>query len=120
MLVPKTRQQLGKQAEQMVLCYLQKQGFTIQAKNYRFQRAEIDLIAKKDDLLLFVETKIRNNTSFGYPESFVYPKQQSLYQLAATEYMQNNVWHGKVRFDVMAFYRKDKKLYLAHFKDAFF
>ena len=104
----------------MAVDYLEKHQFIIRARNYRFQRAEIDLIAQKDDLLLFVEIKVRSNIYFGYPESFVHCKQQSLYQLAANEYIQDTGWQGKVRFDVLAYYTEGEKPYLTHFKDAFF
>ncbi|MGB2370294.1 MAG: YraN family protein [Flavobacteriaceae bacterium] len=52
----------------------QKQGFTIIKRNYRFGRAEVDIIAQKGDTLAIVEVKWRSNTYFGDPQSFVSKK----------------------------------------------
>jgi putative endonuclease len=48
-------QQLGQVAEDLAAHHLKKQGFTIKTRNYRYQRAEIDIIAQKNLLLVFVE-----------------------------------------------------------------
>jgi len=120
MLATKHNHQLGKQAESIAMHYLSNKGFIKQAQNYRFQRAEIDLIARKKDLLLFIEIKARGNINFGYPENFVHAKQQNLYQLAANEYIQNATWQGHVRFDIIALFKIGKRLHLTHFEDAFY
>ncbi|MEM7173894.1 MAG: YraN family protein [Bacteroidota bacterium] len=112
--------QKGKQAETIAIQYFNHQGFVKQAQNYRFQKAEIDLIVQKKDLLLFIEIKSRNTTKFGYAETFCKPKQQGLYQIAASQYIQNTAWQGQVRFDIIAIHHHNKKIDLAHFQDAFY
>ena len=51
---------LGHQGEQLAVDYLLKQGYSILARNYRFQKAEIDIIAQKNSVLIILEVKTRN------------------------------------------------------------
>ena len=69
---------LGLEGEQLASDYLKNKGWIIHEMNYRFSRSEIDLIAAKNDLLIFVEVKTRTNTSFGLPEEFVDEKKQKI------------------------------------------
>lgn len=58
----------GKCGEDKAADFLIKKGFKILARNFRYSRySEIDIIAKKDSILYFVEVKYRTNTSFGVP-----------------------------------------------------
>ena len=66
-------QRLGQVAEDVAIRHLQQQEFIILVRNYRYKRAEIDIIAQKDKLLLFVEVKARSGDQFGHPETFVTP-----------------------------------------------
>ena len=67
----------GRKGEDLAAESYQKQGFTILKRNYRFGRAEVDIIAQKGDTLAIVEVKWRSNTYFGDPQSFVSKKQHS-------------------------------------------
>ena len=80
---------IGDRAEQTAADFLKKKGYSILESNYRFKRAEIDLIVKKDELIAFVEVKYRANSKFGYPESFVNDKKAELIGLAATHYCED-------------------------------
>lgn len=106
----------GNHAESLAEAQLEKNNFEILEKNYRYKRAEIDLIAKQEALILFVEVKYRRNEKFGYPEEFVSPNQQRLILEAADHYLQKIEWEGMVRFDIMAV---NSKLEITHFEDAF-
>lgn len=64
-------QAFGQYAEIVAADYLVKKGFKILAQNFRYKRFEIDLIVKKDELIVFVEVKARKNNLFGHPEDFV-------------------------------------------------
>ena len=66
----------GRKGEDLAAESYQKQGFTILKRNYRFGRAEVDIIAQKGDTLAIVEVKWRSNTKFGASQSFVSKKQQ--------------------------------------------
>lgn len=61
----------GQEGERNAQAYLENKGYTIIAKNWRFKRAEIDLIAVIGDEVVFVEVKRRANNAFGFPEEYV-------------------------------------------------
>ena len=109
----------GERAEQYAAHYLHRKGFTIERKNMREKRAEVDLVARKGDLLIFVEVKFRSNLRFGPPESFVTSKQQERYHEAATAYMMAIDWEQAIRFDIISLEKRCNKLHLTHFEDAF-
>lgn len=58
---------VGTKYEQIAAQYLQKNGYQILQKNFRCKIGEIDLIAKSEDYLCFIEVKYRSGTSRGYP-----------------------------------------------------
>lgn len=110
----------GKQGEDAAEQYLQQQGYRILEKNWRFEKAEIDLIASLDKLLVFVEVKTRNNENFGYPEDAVKPKKQALIAKAADAYIEQNHYQGDVRFDIVSVIKNDHSEKIYHISDAFF
>ena len=67
----------GQNAEQKASAYLKKKGYTILEQNYRYRKAEIDIIATQDDFIVVVEVKARSSSFFGNPESFVSMKKFS-------------------------------------------
>jgi putative endonuclease len=113
------RHELGKKGEKVAEKYLNAQRFTIKDRNYRHSRAEIDLICKKNDYLIFVEVKTRSGTLFGYPEEFVTPGQMERIALAAVEYMRKKSYSGKYRHDIIAIVWQGNSYTLSHFEDAF-
>ena len=62
---------LGKIGEQLAVEYLEAKGYEIVTRNYVFQKAEIDIIAKHDNQIICVEVKTRNSDFFGDPQEFV-------------------------------------------------
>ena len=113
-------QQLGKEAENLAAAYLQKKGFSITVRNYRYQKAEIDIIAQKGTCLFFVEVKARTSHRFGYPEEFVLPSKQALIREAAENYIIAHNWNQAIRFDIIAVLQHNKKIQITHFEDAFY
>lgn len=65
---------LGKLGEELAVDFLQKAGYEILETNWTFQKAEIDIIAKKDTVLAVVEVKTRSSLLFGLPQDFVNSK----------------------------------------------
>lgn len=112
--------ELGTKGESLAFDYLMAKGYQILEQNWRFSRAEIDIIAKKDGILIFVEVKTRSYDYFGEPASFVSKKKQKLIMDAAANYMEmiNHEW--AVRYDIVGILINDKGTYLDHYKDAFF
>ena len=112
--------QTGETGEALAASYLVKQGFTILARNYRYKKAEIDLIAQKSNLLVFVEVKTRTATNFGYPEESVDAKKEQLFLLAADEYIYQSQWQHDIRFDIIAITLGTLGSYqIHHIEDAF-
>lgn len=69
--------------EDLAVTYLQKKGYQIIERNFRKRYGEIDIIAQKDDTLVFVEVKTRKSAQFGTPfEAITYWKLKSLIKTA--------------------------------------
>lgn len=109
----------GQQGEAEAVRYLQDKGYEIMARNYRHQHAEIDLVAQKGKLLVFVEVKTRTNVSYGNPEEFVNYTKAKLVMRAAEQYIFAHNWHHDVRFDIVAVTLAGNELRIRHIEDAF-
>ena len=64
-------QLLGQKGEEVACGYLRKKGYTIVTRNWRSKIGEIDIVAKRGDVLVFVEVKTRGGTGHGYPEEAI-------------------------------------------------
>lgn len=112
---------LGHKGEDFASKYLRKNGYQILERNWRFSKAEIDIIVKIMDVLVFVEVKTKSYTFYGEPEESVDDKKQALMIDAANQYMQSIGHEWEIRFDIISLVsRKDGKFDLKHFEDAFF
>ncbi len=110
----------GKHGEVLAAVYLEQNGYHILEKNWRYGRAEIDLIAYIDAQLIFVEVKTRSSNSFGYPEDFVTDAKQTLMEFAATAYIEMMNHQHEIRFDIISIlFNKEKNFTINHIKDAF-
>jgi putative endonuclease len=113
--------ELGKLGEEIAAQYLLKNGYKILRRNFYFDKAEIDIIAQKEeDTLVIVEVKTRNSDFFGDPQSFVTPKKIKLLVKAANEYIISNDLDVEVRFDIIAILKNQKQESLEHFENAFY
>lgn len=108
----------GNKGEELAANFLSDKGYEIVSRNYRYKHAEIDLIARKDKFLVFVEVKTRNSVSFGEPETFVTPKKAVKIMEGAEQFMVEHNWHGNIRFDIVSV-KLDKGVTIEHFEDAF-
>ena len=107
----------GNKGEKLAAEFLKKKGFEIIATNWRFKRAEIDLIIKREDWIIFVEVKTRSSVTFGQPEEFVDEiKYRNMFD-AAEEYVYANDWHGHIRFDIVSV-KLGPEVIIEHFEDA--
>ncbi len=97
-------QVFGKEAEVAAEQSLRQQGYRILGRNVRFSNGELDLVAKKDDTIVFVEVKARRTAKFGGAPFAVTPqKQQRLIRLAAQYLAQHQLSQSLSRFDVMLY-----------------
>jgi putative endonuclease len=113
------RGKIGKKGENSAVEFLFANGYDVLLRNYRFGRAEIDIIARKERILVFVEVKTRNSTRFGYPETFLSDLQKERIHRAAETYIDDQAWQGDIRFDIIAILWAGEELVLDHFEDAF-
>lgn len=114
--------ELGRVGEDIAVTYLQKQGFRILARNYRFGKAEIDVIALKGNRLSVVEVKWRSSADYGLPQSFVTSKKQRLLVFAANHFVQSRDLDVEVSLDIIAILKtkKNKLLNLLKMHTTFF
>ncbi|MGK0175923.1 MAG: putative endonuclease, partial [Ulvibacter sp.] len=78
---------LGKLGEQLAVDYLSRNGFIILERNFIYNKAEVDIIAKKEEKIIIVEVKTRNSAFFGDPQDFVTKTKIKLMVKAANEYV---------------------------------
>ncbi len=117
---------LGPAGEQIAADYLANQGFHIIERNYRFHRIEIDIIARHQQTLCFVEVKTRFSSAKGHPAEAVTPQKQREIIKAARAYL---ALSGNIdidcRFDVVAILvqgmveNRIDSFTVEHFQDAF-
>lgn len=113
--------ELGKEGEQIAIDLLIQKGYKILEKNWRYLKAEIDIIAQKDpDTLVIIEVKTRSNNFIGNPEEFVTPKKIKLLVMAANEYVISKNLDVEVRFDIIAIVKNPKYQKVEHLEDAFY
>ena len=111
---------LGKFGEELAIEFLEKNGYEILETNWTFQKAEIDIIAKKENILAIIEVKTRSSIDFGLPQDFVKPAKIQLLVKAANEYVISNNLDFEVRFDIIALNKEGKTFAIEHLVDAFY
>lgn len=109
MMQSKTTTELGRYGEEVAAEYLVSKGYTILERNYRYDHREIDIIARTDTRLVFVEVKARTDNArnlkrYGRPSSAVTKQKQKLISDAAFFYMRSNSIHMGARIDVIEVY----------------
>jgi len=107
----------GVHGENLAAEFMAKKGFRVVARNYRWKRAEIDLIVQREDWLIFVEVKTRTSNAYGEPESFVSDYQRRLIYDAADDYIFRTNWRGHIRFDIISV-TPGPNPQIVHFEDA--
>lgn len=112
--------ELGKKGEQLAVNFLLQHGYSIAIRNYRFDKAEVDIIARKESVLAVIEVKTRSSLDFGNPEDFVKPKQIQRLVKAVNEYVISNNLDVEVRFDIIAIAKQGKSFNIEHLENAFY
>ena len=112
--------ELGKKGEALAVDFLIKNNYEIVERNYRFEKAEVDIIAKKNDILAIVEVKTRSTIDFGNPQDFVKPKQIKNLVKAVDAYIVENDLNIEVRFDIIAIVKVKNGYDVEHLENAFY
>ncbi len=112
---------LGKTGEDLATAYLCKSRYSIIVRNYRTRYGEIDIIAEKNTIIIFVEVKTRKSSFLESPFSAVTIKKQKQISKVAQEYLaKNNLFDRDARFDVIAVTSHEpQKPQIEHLKNAF-
>ncbi len=94
---------LGAKGEEAALRFLKGNGYKILRHNYKTRLGEIDIIARDQDTLVFIEVKTRRSERFGLPaEAVRKDKQRQISKAALLFIKENNLFDEKARFDVVS------------------
>ncbi|MFH1542858.1 MAG: YraN family protein, partial [bacterium] len=112
----------GQEGEEIARLYLLQKGYQIIESNFHSSQGEIDIIAKDQDCLVFVEVKSYSYRSYGSPVGAVgYTKKKSIIHAAEAYLYKYNIKDTYSRFDVVTIYKKySGQQIIEHYKDAFY
>lgn len=98
------RRKLGEEQESLAVSYLEANGYKIIQRNFYCKAGEIDIIAKQEEYLVFIEIRFRSSVANGYPEESVTKRKQNRIIQSARYYMYKMRLSEDtpVRFDVVA------------------
>jgi putative endonuclease len=106
----------GRRFEKQAALFFEQQGYEVLERNWQASHLEIDLIVRKDDLIVFVEVKSASGTKFGHPVEKVDRRKTANLTKAARQFViDRNVSGYDLRFDIVTFVNGQ----LEHFPGAF-
>ncbi|MCE5347150.1 MAG: YraN family protein [Bacteroidales bacterium] len=111
---------LGQKGEDLAAGHLQKAGFTILSRNWKWGKHEIDIIAENKDLIVFVEVKTRTEDFQMHPVTAVTNEKQKSIIYAANGYLQKFKVDKESRFDIITIIKKVDSYQIDHIEDAFY
>lgn len=109
----------GDWAEERASHYLVQKGYTILERNWRFDRAEVDVIVQSGNWIIAVEVKARKTDEFMSPELFVDERKQNLLIKAMNRYVQTVEGFPELRFDIITIVGNKEQYTLKHIEHAF-
>ena len=115
-----TSQELGKIGEELAAKHLLKNAYLIHSRNYVYDRAEVDIVAEENGMLVFVEVKTRMSAYLSDPSLLVSRKKQRQIIKASDNYAREFHPGKESRFDIILIITNDKYTALEHIVDAFY
>jgi putative endonuclease len=115
-----THNDLGKKGEDMAIEHLLKKGHHIISRNYRHEKAEVDIISSYDGMIIFTEVKTRSTDRYGYPEEAVSDKKKEKLREAMDHYLTENNVKEESRFDIISIVINKSGTEVHHIEDAFY
>lgn len=109
----------GSEGEQIACLFLEQQGFQILHRNWRSGRDEVDIVARTERELIFVEVKTRSSDRFGTPDEAVTVAKQRRVMRAADAYLHRHSSELDVRYDVVSIVMHPTGPHIDHIIDAF-
>lgn len=110
---------LGKRGEKAVVDILQNWGYTVLECNWFYAKYEIDIIARNEEWILFVEVKTRTSNKWGNPETAISDRKIKRIVEAADFYIKENNITLQARFDVASIITQNDNLVIDYIDDAF-
>ncbi len=110
---------IGEEKEKLAIDFLQEKGYFIIESNFRVRQAEIDIVARDGNTIVFIEVKYRSSISKGHPlEAVDYKKQQKISRAALAYINRNKISldNTSIRFDVIGILGKE----ITHIENAFY
>jgi len=111
---------LGTWGESIARAYLKDNGYAIVAANWRYKKIELDILARKGDLLAVVEVKTRKHTTPEPPVNSITLAKQKRIITAANFYVQEKELDVEVRLDVIVILTEGTHYTLEHIEEAFY
>jgi putative endonuclease len=112
--------QTGQQGEDLACDFLQDKGYEILERNWRYQRAEIDIIARDGKQLVVLEVKSRSQEKVQPAEAAVDKRKQRLLIKAANAYLVEKNLDLECRFDILSVLFSGETIHFRHLEDAFY
>ena len=110
---------LGQAGEDEAVQYLIDNNYIILHRNWRTGSKELDIVAKKEGEIVFVEVKTRSNEYFAKPEDAVTPKKIKNIMLAAHSYLNKYQVDLEPRFDIITVMGQRNCFHINHLENAF-
>lgn len=109
---------IGNYGEDVAVNFLEKSNYTIISRNFLCKQGEIDIIAKKEEEIIFFEVKTRTSKMFGKPrEAITFYKKNHMWKSAKYFLYINNLMNRYIRFDVIEIFINKNKTYINHIKN---
>lgn len=110
---------VGNTGEEIACMYLIKNNYKILNRNFNCKQGEIDIIAKKNKEIIFIEVKTRTNKKYGNPiEAITIWKRKHLIKAIEYYLYLNKLENSFISIDVIEVYKKNNKFYINHIKGA--
>ncbi len=111
--------ELGKEGEKHAQSFLLQKGFEILDTNWRYGKAELDIIAVKNNILHIVEVKTRTSDYFGLPQDFVNKKKIKMMIEAANAYCEAKDLDFEIQFDIISVLMRHNRPEIDYLPNAF-
>ena len=115
----RVQNEMGRRGERIAAVWLKSKGYRILDRNYRFGKAEIDLLARKGNVLAVVEVKMRGTGQWDPLSVSVDSRKRERLISAADHYVMENDLDVEVRFDIIHIIYHHNRHMLEHLEGAF-
>jgi len=111
----------GALGERIAARWLEQQGYTVLARRWRSGHRDVDVIAAREGVVVFVEVKTRAGLEFGDPVQAVHTAKQRSLVRSAREWMakHDGASYAACRFDVIGVLLRDRRAWIRHVESAF-